>query len=552
MSESKDLDQVVPEYYFLGAVTRSARVKSDCALFDKGPSIDTSERLARWWREAQQYSQFSLQNIEQVASILGLGTRIDFDEPNQPPGYSRYMLQYAKDAFALNLGDIADLGEWDRNWKQRNVISHVLLSLNRAPKEPTHNEFAVLSKSTGKYSNDLKVAYDLLLLLGIRRSVIFAPQMATRIFNVCLPVGRLAPRKADVQDNERTTAYQSEVSDYLVLPVVTLDAKLGGTHVRKTFSITLVLVPVTKDFDRARMVSAHELHHVYYETEFELQDSSLKEFLQPDVQTNSKWVGSAIRLLDLIWKNVYDTLVQAKDLPEQREQWQEVYNQLSTSGRAVGCILVPWLDEAVIEGFYRNNLPLNARAGLKRIADPTHHLPDESRHAFPDIIELQSMLVIDKGKINSDSLSFYNKQVARFVELICSKYESFPSGSIKWAFAWCLYMSIGISILDATIHSFYGEIASKQDAKTLVKIENDLVEDMDEFYDLEIRYLLFKEIYEALRSLAGTDQDFRMLKEKLNALKTNLLMLEQRRVNSYILALAVATAIVGIVAVLIR
>jgi hypothetical protein len=113
-------------------------------------------------------------------------------------------------------------------------------------------------------------------------------------------------------------------------------------------------------------------------------------------------------------------------------------------------------------------------------------------------------------------------------------------------------MSIGVSILDATIHSFYGEIASKQDAKTLVRIENDLVEDMDEFYDLEIRYLLFKEIYEALRSLAGIDQDFRMLKEKLNALKTNLLMLEQRRVNIYILVLAVVTAIVGIVAILIR
>jgi hypothetical protein len=547
MSESKDSHQVVPEYYFLGAITRSARVKSNCPLFDEDLLIDTNERLTRWWREAQQYSESSLQSIEQIASNLGLGTRIDFDEPNQPPGYSRYMLQYAKDALALNLGDIADSGEWDRNWKQRNLISHVLLSLNRAPKEPSHNEFAILSK-TGKYSSDLKVAYDLLLLLGIRRSVIFAPQMATRIFSVCLPVGRLAPRKADAQDNERTTAFQSEVSDYLVLPVITFDAKLGGTHLRKTFSITLVLVPVTKDFDKSRMVSAHELHHVYYETEFELQDSSLKDFLQRNVQTNTKWIGTATRLLDLIWKKVY-ALVQPRDL---QEQWHEVYNQLSTSGRAVGCILPPWLDEAVIEGFYRNNLPDNVWAGLRAIADPAHHLADESRRAFPNIVELQSMLVIDKGKINSDSLCFYNKQVGKFVELIPSKYESFPSGSIKWAFAWCLYMSIGVSILDATIHSFYSEIASRQDAKTLVRIENDLVEDMDEFYDLEIRYLLFKEIYEALRSLAGVDQDFRMLKEKLNALKTNLLMLEQRRVNSYILALAVVTAIVGIVAVLMR
>lgn len=85
-------------------------------------------------------------------------------------------------------------------------------------------------------------------------------------------------------------------------------------------------------------------------------------------------------------------------------------------------------------------------------------------------------------------------------------------------------MCTSISLLDAMIHSFYRKLESseKHKVEVLTELETEFMEDIDEFYDLDINSSLYKEEYENMRRIDGVDRDFLMLTEKLNALKTNV------------------------------
>ena len=156
--------------------------------------------------------------------------------------------------------------------------------------------------------------------------------------------------------------------------------------------------------------------------------------------------------------------------------------------------------------------------------------PSNFYKKWPDVIDFKKLVITNDSRLGSSgSISLFNKGDSKIFNFTQDKDENFPKFSFKWGFVYLLYMGISISVLDVMIQSFYRELESseKHKSEAIVELETEFIEDIDEFYDLDINYPYYKEEYENLRKVDGINKDFQMLKDKLNALKTNAVLEEQ-------------------------
>ncbi len=209
------------------------------------------------------------------------------------------------------------------------------------------------------------------------------------------------------------------------------------------------------------------------------------------------------------------------------------------------------LDNLTISQFYTYPDKCVIREELRNIISPEEILPDRIKHPHPDTINFKSILVIDNAKIDSNHLSFYKKRDSMITIFKGRVNEDFPNYSMKWSLFWNLYMSISLSFLHAKIASIYKKLEKDhEESEMLCTIETDMVQDLDEFYDLDIRQPLYKEFYERMKNIDGVNRDFKMLKEKLKNLKSNALLIEEKRLNERIESLTGISVFVGIAGVL--
>ena len=131
--------------------------------------------------------------------------------------------------------------------------------------------------------------------------------------------------------------------------------------------------------------------------------------------------------------------------------------------------------------------------------------------------------------------------------------EKFPMNSIKWALSWHMKLIQSLSALTSLKNNYYYELEhSKPLSETLSEIENKMLRDLDDFYDLEIREWAYsyRMEFEKAKQLLGINLDFQNLKEKTTTLRTIVqshaqtkLIEEDSRINKRISRL---TIVVGI------
>jgi hypothetical protein len=531
MNESRKSSK---DYCLILGITQSMTVRSRSVLFnksDENKSLTLDERIKKCFSEKALESSFHVKDLREFAeSVKVEGKYCEHEVLNQPKNYIIYDLPYAS-SLILTFGFDSNGGQPEEYLK----AVHTILFSSRlpSPKDVLFNEWAIVSNDENRYMDDWRVAYDLLLLLGRRRSRVFANQLALRIFNICLPVGRLRPRAAKDSETKNRIAYQNEVFDFVAIPVLTLDAKPQSTFFRNTISLSLVLVPVNEKYNRSRKVSAHEMCHVKDDTEFDIVDSPLKEFLAKiDPGFDGGPSLTARQLSVLLCRTIHDVASKPCETKETEKSWERAYHQLLMSTHFTQSILASDLDNRTIERFYQNSISSSFRNELRCVVTPASVLNDRKRFEFPETADFERMLVTDRSKIESDSLVFFNKQYSTIIDLIPSEQERFSETSVRWRFAWHLYMSINMSVMDAMIYSFHDELLSERhQVEALGIAESEFVKDIDEFYELDILNSIYKERYEKIRAIDGLDKDFKMLKAKLAAIKTNLVLDEQRRFN---------------------
>ncbi|MDG7035350.1 MAG: hypothetical protein JRM78_03930 [Nitrososphaerota archaeon] len=551
MNESAELDA---KYNVLFGTTISIRVQPQGPLFDPKAELDVDERIAKSAAELLKGSPFELRDIKNFAGALGLEPFVELPKENQLEPFLRYGPPYAP-AAQLDFNDSSGK-RFNETWRRYFIF----LLTRKAKDRPILNEWGIIGSKDRKYASgwekyagDWKVAYDLLVILGIRRSGSFTPNLALRTFNLCLPIGRLKPRDAKKDDGEGMRKQLSRVSTFLVTPIITLNMKPGNSYFRRTISLSLVLVPVGEEFTTSRKVTAYEMAHLS-DTEFELQDSPLKEFLEllePKSGIHPDCLTAAQLAQALIMMFYHKTRGSGADKIDGVEL-EELFNQMSVSEHNIQVLLSPSLVNKDVENFYRNSISPRLREELRSIVLPRQYFYDGTGEPFPDTVEFQRMVIADEAKADATGLDLFSRPGSNLIEFYYAQAEDFPRRSIKWGLPWAIYMNIGTSVLGAMIHSFYQEIESKErSAKTLISVENNFIDDIEEFYDLDIIAPNYKERYEKLRDLSGMDADFRALKEKLASLKTNVVLEDQGNQDQYLVLLAIVSAAVGAIAVLI-
>ncbi len=538
---SKKYDPLAPTYNFLGAITGSIRVESEIGLFIKKGKSDLDQRLVKCFKvalEKRKLSEFLINDLSQFASSFETLSQIS-NSSNQ-----EYSLPWIKTDILTFEGDLSNQ-EFEDAWKSDWI--RLLSSKKSAVNGRISNEWAITNVEPSAYDQDWKVAYDLLLLLGLRRSHIFTFEMATRVFNISLPIGRLKPVEKREELTYAKKRYQDEVGNYLVLPIISLNGRVTKniSNFRNTLAVSLLLVPVNNIFSNKRKVSPHEMHHVYEKTEFELIDSPLKKFLKSGAAFEGLTLSNFLRHICLETVEMMNVNEESIEI--------ELSNILPISMQITEAILSPNVTDSNIEEFQQESVATELFNDFRNIITPHQSLDDVAFAYYPNVADFRKMSITDNLKLDSNYMTFYNRQRSRLIIFHGINQERFPQSSIFWSLSWGFYMNLSVSVLKAMIHSFYHEISSsdKRQVKTLMKIESDLIEDIDEFYDLDLRISVYKEMYEKIRRLDGVNKDFRMLKEKLGSLKTNLVLEEQTKVNSRILLLTGVSTVSAIASLII-
>lgn len=540
-------------YNLLWAITGSVRVESEnvsrtdcrrCLLFDSEENLDLNKRLKSCLGEEalkkNNLDKFQLKDLRQIAKS------IDYDNEKSPENKNandksklsdfQYSVPYETSKI-LNFKDMSEeeiknywQSEWiklrSRGYSKGNIIFNewAITSQNEWPNENADE------KKQDKPHNDWnecdKATYNLILLLGLRRSILFTFEMAPRIFNICLPFGKLERQKNKDEDSH------TKASHFLVTPVILLTAKEKtepeNSYFRNTLSVSLLLVPVNETFNEKQNVSAKEMYEIYKRTKFKMTDSPLKNFLSLGNLDNI----SAEDLLERTCRKI----VSIAEITMNDDR--QISNQLSKSTHITQCVLTQSLNDEQIEKFHRNAVSIqkkvvNLHDELRSIVTPW--LFYGKQH---DVVDFKRMTITDKARLGSSgTITVFHRGDSRVVSLMPYMTENFPKNSLKWMFAWVLYMSMSMSLLDVMIHSFYRKLESseKHKAEVLMQLENEFIEDIDEFYDLDIIAPIYKEEYEKLRKIDGVNQDFQIVKDKMNALKTNVVLKEQGEISKRIL-----------------
>ena len=105
------------------------------------------------------------------------------------------------------------------------------------------------------------------------------------------------------------------------------------------------------------------------------------------------------------------------------------------------------------------------------------------------------------------------------------------------------YMLMGVSLIKVMLHSFYHKIEDGMTLKEVVEIEKDLALDLDEFYDMDLVVYSFKITYQKIRALAGIEENYQIVKNKLDDLTNNLKIKEERKTGFTVIILAMSTII---------
>jgi hypothetical protein len=272
-------------YTCLLALTGSVILETESILFSTKKKhfftvMNLDERLRKCFQEGfeSRLTTFELQDLCEFKNHIGNLTapveqlelkNKDVEMPkeqekrlNQPQSRYEYRLPYEKTDKILNFHDISNEADFDKFWEtetyskmlsgSRPVKTDVLdrlFSRNRAQKQPLLNEWAIVGSTSNDenktFVNDWKAAYNILLLMGIRRSLIFSPEMALKVFNICLPVGRIKIEEAKEEA-------KSETENFLIVPLITLNAKPETLHFRNALTLSLIIIPVNKDFSGPR------------------------------------------------------------------------------------------------------------------------------------------------------------------------------------------------------------------------------------------------------------------------------------------------------------
>ena len=541
-----------PEYTGIMGITSSVRFPENGFIFQRkkgkaqGSRSHIESIISKLSDKLGNYPHSQMLNLYQFMETLEIAKPTNMQgksHPSEKPHsngtksiFSNYDPGYAW-TNTMDFGDRKDI-DWWNPFSHRDFTSSV--KYNGTEAHVVYNEYLVSMDSRRPEQGNLGdyvVAYDILYLNGRERSWVFSRDFSLMMFNLCLPPGRFEPKR-NSKESDYKRQVQETLGNFIVVPVIMLNRKQSSERFRRTVSVSMVIVPVGNDFISPRSVTSYEAHHAFNSGKFTLS-GDLRAVLENDEFTlnelrkyDEDGIGTE-QLMKLIFKRILRAV---------SESYIGIDRHMDRIDTEVG------LSRTVTEAFLDKNLtyekaerylnggeldPENPHyyEELHELIDLQYGVMEEMRKITkPERIDLRWMVVKNTLNYKTDLL-FFNSFNRKYVAILPQTSEVFPLSSVKYAFIWGLRLSIGLSSLKTMIYAFYREIENERNAKAIINIENDLVEDADEFYDLDVNFASYTIEYGKAKELAGVERDYRNLKDKLGALKANVLIEDQRRLN---------------------
>lgn len=520
----------------LGLVS-SIRVRSKSSLFEEKSSKsdkiykDVEKRL----RDKFDTLNFPLKSIENFVQNhipefwIGKPTSKD----------NNGGLKYAPSKYL----DFKDVSPMDENWHRfENKLTDfrgINKNKNKSTKadEGKYNEFFIIPKNMDSIDKEcLKTWYDVVLLLGIRRDQLFNRDLSERIYNISLPISEVV----QIPDKSK-----KEESVFLLCPIITFHRKPSKVQFRKSISFSLILIP-KKIKQNDEKISIQEVFEALWDVGEPVKlkistDSPLLQFLGNHNGHQDGYLEfTREELIEKIAENTLSLITE--DYSKDKEN-DILKTQIRTSLEKVVTYFKEGKDveRSIILNDSEDDDSIMEH--LRMIVYPYHYFIDhrEGKQAFQAVFKPKDLMINDNLLFDSSYLLFYNPRESFLTGIHYEKYEEFPKLSMKWYFFLDLYLVMEISLFKVILNSIYRETDEYEDLQHVIKVEKEMVTDLDEFYDLNLSFNSYKDSYAKIKVLGGINESYKSVKDKLDDLKNYFSLAQQRRINLAVIILTAFT-----------
>ena len=449
---------------------------------------------------------------------------------------SSYLIDYAY----LNALDFTRYGE---NKKGLNRWTERALRINKKKSDSSEifNSFFISTKFDDNtnpkeiidfktYSHLYTIEYDIMLLLALRQWELFVDSYLFRMYDLFLPPAKIL----------RSNSGENVENAMVVIPYISLKRKPNERKMdfSRIVVISLIIIPTSNDLLDRRSMSSEEMFLMNRdETEIVIKTSPLKEFIKEVVNSNifnglaSKRQAILNELegsmpIRHLFKMLSFLILAINSEKFDENEWSLIANRLNDSFQYLKLIDIDYKDgnktvkddfkEFMLWGWTSKTL----RVLLNDLVAPQGKL---NIHSDRDVVDFRSLVINDPNLLEISPISFYNpfEQVA--VAIITRDCEKFPTNSIKWGLSWYMKLIQSLSALTTLKNSYYFRLEHLNPTpETLSKIEDELLRDLDDFYDLEIRNwsYSYRMQFENSKKILGIDKSFVGLKEKISSVRT--------------------------------
>jgi hypothetical protein len=340
----------------------------------------------------------------------------------------------------------------------------------------------------------------------------------------------------------------------VVIPYISIRRKPNErkTDFSRIVTISLVIVPTSGDLLNRRTMSSEEMFLMTRdETEILIDSSPLKEFIieilnssifngldQKKTAILNELKGSMpIRHL---FKMLSFLILAINSEKFEENKWSFISNRLNDSFQYLKLIDIDYKkgNKTVKDDFKEfmlgSRISKTLRILLNDLVAPQNKLNINSER---DVVDFRSLVINDPNSLELSPIAFYNPFEVVDIALITRDFEKFPKNSIKWGLSWHMKLIQSISALTTLKNYYYFTLErSAPTPETLSKIEDELLRDLDDFYDLEIRTWAYsyRMQFENSKKILGIDKNFENLKEKISSLRTIVHSGTQTNINAKI------------------
>jgi len=398
-----------------------------------------------------------------------------------------------------------------------------------------------------EYTSSLDTAlFNVAAMLADRRSHMLAQGLAERTYNLFLPA-------AMMYEKENQARY------YILIPVLSCIRLSNSSCFRRTLSLSLVIIPVSKEGSTPRCLDVNEPKSLQSGwTLIPEPDVATYVILPGDLRTvmatySSAWNkkgerASCLRELvqDLLFAIVERSLIvdNTKDVESLRDRMRDLVVRAVQASVCGGyCSVMPNITVSELRQWQGD--PFGKESiGRKLNHEFSRLLGQLTMHEWA-IAEPQSFR-LEHGRgaepaIPTFYFSFGPRRLA-FTPSAADLESQYTS--ILWTAGWHILLMTGISALLEMLGAFHHEMERRSTATGAQEFLKEFLVDIEEYFDFDL-LPVYRLDFDALKKVECIDDDFERLRERVTALGQERIIEEGRRTNLLLLWIGAASLFVS-------